>query len=163
MGDLSLQLSNVIKEHEINYVLTVPCTILSKYYDESITNTIYLSREEEGVGLASGLTVSNQNAILMMQNSGLGNCINAFASLTIPYKIGFLVIVSMRGDELEDNPVQIPMGNATKALINSIGCKYYEINRTNDLTTTINKAFEEVNSSEKPIFVLLPRKEHLCE
>ncbi|USL45554.1 thiamine pyrophosphate-binding protein [Priestia megaterium] len=161
MDDLNLQLATSIKKQEVKYVLTVPCTILSKYYDESITQTIYLSREEEGVGLASGLTVSNQNAILMMQNSGLGNCINAFASLTIPYNIGFVVIVSMRGDELEDNPVQIPMGNATKALIKSIGCKYYEINQDNDLTATIDKAFREVHLNERPVFVLLPRKEHL--
>ncbi|MFT0804122.1 hypothetical protein VSK91_22400 [Bacillus swezeyi] len=161
MEDLNIQLSNVIRKQEVKYVLTVPCTILSKYYDETITKTIYLSREEEGVGLASGLTVSNQNTILMMQNSGLGNCINAFASLTIPYNIGFVVIVSMRGDELEDNPVQIPMGNATKALIKSIGCEYHEINRFNNLTATINKAFEEVHLSERPVFVLLPRKEHL--
>ena len=72
---------------------------------------------------------------MIIQNSGLGNCINAFASLCNPYKIGFLVIVSMRGDELEDNPVQIPMGNATKTLISSLDCEYYTFNKGNKINT----------------------------
>ncbi|RIN39743.1 hypothetical protein [Staphylococcus succinus] len=110
-------IEDILCENGVKKLLTVPCTILSKYFYKNTIETIYLSKEEEGVGIASGLTIAKEKPVMIIQNSGLGNCINAFASLCNPYKIGFLVIVSMRGDELEDNPVQIPMGNATKTFI----------------------------------------------
>lgn len=148
--------------NNVKNVLTVPCSILNSCYKETPgVNTIYLSREEEGVGLASGFTVSGNNSVLMIQNSGLGNCINAFASLTIPYKIGFIVIVSMRGDDLEDNPVQVPMGKATKNLIKAIDCNYIEVSKQNSFEECYLRAIRQIEIEKRPVFILLPRLEVL--
>lgn len=153
-------IEDILCENGVKKLLTVPCTILNKYFYKNTIETIYLSKEEEGVGIASGLTIAKEKPVMIIQNSGLGNCINAFASLCNPYKIGFLVIVSMRGDELEDNPVQIPMGNATKTLISSLDCEYYTFNKEEQFSTTIQKGLNKIQETNKPVFILLPRKDH---
>ena len=159
---IELSVDDVFAKNHIDYILTVPCSIISTCFKESsLFETIYLSREEEGVGIASGLTVSGKKAVMMIQNSGFGNCINAIASLTIPYNISFIIIITLRGDEYEDNPVQVPMGEATKKLVQAIDCDFYEVSKQNSFDQCFKSALADTVNATKPIFILLPRLEAL--
>jgi len=42
---------------------------------------VVLTTEEEGVGLVAGAALGGQRAALLMQSSGVGNCINMFSLL----------------------------------------------------------------------------------
>ncbi|HXZ01938.1 MAG TPA: thiamine pyrophosphate-binding protein [Stellaceae bacterium] len=71
-----------------------------------------LTSEEEGVGLAAGAWLGGQRSVLLMQSSGVGNCINALA-LIETCRFPLLTLVTMRGEFGEFNPWQVPMGRAT--------------------------------------------------
>ena len=68
-----------------------------------------LTTEEEGVALAAGAWLGGQRAALLMQSSGVGNCINML-SLPVNCRMPFLTLVTMRGEWAEFNPWQVPMG-----------------------------------------------------
>ena len=73
---------------------------------------VVLTTEEEGVGLVAGATLGGQRAALLMQSSGVGNCVNMF-SLLRNCGFGCLLLVTMRGEFAEFNPWQVPMGMIT--------------------------------------------------
>lgn len=147
-----------------DHVLTVPCSILRQWYtpprDKPVT--IYLSREEEGVGLATGLVAAGRRPLLMIQNSGLGNSLNALGSLAVAYRVPLVVLVSLRGDELDDNPVQAPMGRATVLMVRALGCSWTRVERAGDLAELLRAAHRGAQGAGRPEFVLLPRRELVC-
>ncbi|MEM1382902.1 MAG: phosphonopyruvate decarboxylase [Pseudomonadota bacterium] len=77
---------------------------------------VVLTTEEEGMALATGAWLGGGRGALLMQSSGVGNCINML-SLIKTCRVPFLTIVTMRGEWGEFNPWQIPMGNATEAAL----------------------------------------------
>ena len=69
-----------------------------------------LTTEEEGIALLAGAWLGGQRGVLLMQSSGLGNCINMLA-LTRVCRFPLLILVTMRGEAGEANPWQVPMGS----------------------------------------------------
>lgn len=162
LQDIKKEVQSTLENYNIDFFLNVPCSILNKYFlfaNQSEIKNIQLSREEEGVGLAAGLTISGNKVVLAMQNSGFGNCINAFASLIIPYNINFIVIVSMRGEEGEINPVQIPMGNATRGILELLNLPYIEVSKRNSFSYAFKQANSKLKKEQKTQFILLPKIE----
>jgi len=83
----------------------------------------YLSatREDLAVGMASGATLSGRRSAVLMQNSGLGYCLNALTSLNLIYKIPLLLIVGYRGYQGKDAPEHLVMGAHCEALLREVG------------------------------------------
>ena len=81
--------------------------------------SIALTTEEEGVALIAGADLGGARAVLLMQSSGVGNCINML-SLIKGGRFPFLTLVSMRGDFGEGNPWQFPMGQATQPVLEAM-------------------------------------------
>ena len=79
-----------------------------------------LTTEEEGIALAAGAWLGGQRAALLMQSSGVGNCINML-SLPLNMRMPFFTLVTMRGEWAEFNPWQVPMGSATPAVLTAVG------------------------------------------
>jgi sulfopyruvate decarboxylase alpha subunit len=98
-----------------------------------------LTTEEEGVGLAAGAWLGGQRAALLMQSSGVGNCVNA---LTLASNCAFplLMIVTMRGEWGEFNPWQIPMGRATPDALRLGGVHTLRLERAEDALDTVTAA-----------------------
>ena len=95
---------------------------------------IPVTREEEAVGLCAGAYLGGARPALLMQNSGLGNSINALLSLTGLYHIGILLIVGYRGRPGEEQiEAQMPMGTATTNLLDIVRAKYTVIERERDI------------------------------
>jgi sulfopyruvate decarboxylase subunit alpha len=100
-----------------------PCGILAPLYDCLSTRygLMTIPREDNAVGVAAGSALSGQQPVVLMQNSGLGQSVNAIASLVVPYRLPILFIISMRGtdhDLTEENQV---MGEASELLLSSAG------------------------------------------
>ena len=83
---------------------------------DSAMRMVPLTTEEEGIGLAAGAWLGGERAVLLMQSSGVGNCINAL-SLIETCRFPLLTLVTMRGEFGEFNPWQVPMGRATPAVL----------------------------------------------
>ena len=109
------------------------------------TRPVMLTTEEEGVGLCAGADLVGERAILCMQSSGVGNCVN-FLSLVKGGRFPLLLMVSMRGDYGEMNPWQYPMGQAVEPVLHAMGVLTFRVETAADLeaaaTAALNAAFK---------------------
>lgn len=124
--------------------------------DDTIT-AIPLTSEQEGIGIAAGAYLGGSKAVLLMQSSGVGNCINQL-SLIKHGQFPFLTIISMRGEFGEGNPWQYAMGEAVIPSLESIGVKCLKIYNQDDVSKTIQSALTMTFKAERSIAVLLSQK-----
>jgi sulfopyruvate decarboxylase alpha subunit len=155
----TLGLASILKELAYTDVLTLPCSILKEWFDPAEFDcTWFLSREEEGVGISVGLLAAGAKPIMLIQNSGLGNCVNALASLATAYQIPLVIGVSMRGDEVDENPAQMPMGRSTEGIIDALGSYRETVTRVEDARSALARVETAAQRTGRPAFVLLPRE-----
>jgi sulfopyruvate decarboxylase alpha subunit len=124
--------------------------------DDTIA-AIPLTSEQEGIGIAAGAYLGGSKAVLLMQSSGVGNCINQL-SLIKHGQFPFLTIISMRGEFGEGNPWQYAMGEAVIPSLESIGVKCLKIYNQDDVSKTIQSALTMTFKAERSIAVLLSQK-----
>src|SRR5712675_3408394 len=120
-------------------------------------HSIPLTTEEEGVALIAGADLGGARAVLLMQSSGVGNCINML-SLIKGARFPFLTLVSMRGDFGEGNPWQFPMGQATQPVLAAMGVICLRIERPEEVVPTVSAALTMVFQSGNAVAVLLTQK-----
>lgn len=120
-------------------------------------HSVALTTEEEGVALAAGAHLGGAKSALLMQSSGLGNCINFFSMIT-GGKFPFLTILSMRGDYGEGNPWQMGMGKATRPILDAMGFVTVEITQRDDVERAIDAACTMAFQSGEAVAVLLTQK-----
>ena len=154
-------LFKILKSEEIKIFSYVPdaghkILINNAIEDNSIT-AVPLTSEEEGIGIAAGSYLGGLKAVLLMQSSGVGNCINQL-SLINHGQFPFLTIVTMRGEFGEGNPWQYAMGQAVVPALNSIGINCLKIDNEYDVEKTIKAALTMVFKSERSVAVLLSQK-----
>lgn len=119
------------------FYTSVPCNtftgLLRALDQDARVQHVPVTREEEGVGLCAGAALAGQLPVLVMQNSGLGNCLNALLSCTQLYGLPLALLVSYRGgpDELVD--AQRPMGGAMRPLLSAAGVEYFELEEVSHL------------------------------
>jgi sulfopyruvate decarboxylase alpha subunit len=118
---------------------------------------VVLTTEEEGVGLVAGATLGGQRSALLMQSSGVGNCINTFSLIRC---CGFpcLIFVTMRGEYGEFNPWQVPMGSITEEALRLCGFTTYRVDIPEDLEDIVSAASEMAFDGNLPVAVLLGQR-----
>jgi sulfopyruvate decarboxylase alpha subunit len=99
-----------------------------------------LTREEECFGYAAGYRAAGGRPVVLAQCSGLGNSLNAIGSLVIPYGFAFPVVLSMRGTLGERNPAQMPLGRATKPLLDALGVQAFALDDARDAAKVVEGA-----------------------
>lgn len=119
--------------------------------------SVALTTEEEGVALACGAHLGGARSVLLMQSSGLGNCVN-FMSMVQGGRFPFLTILSMRGDFGEGNPWQMGMGQATRPILAALDFVTLEIEKPEEVASTIDAASNMVWKSGQAVAVLLTQK-----
>lgn len=115
---------HVLMEAGVRQAAYVPDGGLSRLIDlcraaEGV-RAVPLTSEEEGVGLLAGAWLGGQRGVLMMQSSGVGNCVNML-SLTRSCAFPLLIIATMRGQAEEANPWQVPMGTIAADVLGLAG------------------------------------------
>ncbi len=120
-------------------------------------HSIALTTEEEGVGMLAGAHLGGSRSVLLMQSSGVGNCINLL-SLIRAGRFPFLTLVSMRGDFGEGNPWQIPMGQSTQPVLEACDVTCLRIDNPGEVASTISAALTMAFQNEMPIAVLLGQR-----
>src|SRR5262249_7751423 len=108
----------------IDYLLTVPTSGINNiyHYFEKQGKCIYVTREDEGVALACGLRMGNKLPVLLIQQSGVGNMLNAVFTLAEPYQITFSVLVLFRGED-DENAIHHLSSQKTALILESLGGK----------------------------------------
>jgi sulfopyruvate decarboxylase subunit alpha len=146
-------------EEGIDFVCSVPCVMLSgvlKQLQHASLLHIPVTREEEGVGIAAGAALGGKRPALIMQNSGLGNALNALLSLTKLYRLPLSLVISQRGGKGEPVSAQIPMGKATPNLLKAARIDYVKIKKREDLIK-MRKMIRKTFGNNRVTAVLLSR------
>jgi sulfopyruvate decarboxylase alpha subunit len=155
------ELYELLRRHGITQIAYVPDAGHSILIDRSIADpdvhSIPLTTEEEGVALIAGADLGGALAVLLMQSSGVGNCINML-SLIKGARIPFLTLISMRGDFGEGNPWQFPMGQAAEAVLAAMGVICARVDRPEDVIATASAALTMVFQSGQAVALLLSQR-----
>jgi sulfopyruvate decarboxylase alpha subunit len=116
-----------------------------------------LTTEEEGVAIAAGAWLGGMRSVLLMQSSGVGNCINML-SLPVQARMPLLMLVTMRGEWNEFNPWQVPMSRATQPSLEAIGLTVLRADRADDLAPTVSQAITMAFDGDQQIAVLIGQR-----
>jgi sulfopyruvate decarboxylase alpha subunit len=150
-----------MQERDIAYVCTVPDGGLTNLLDlieaDAKIGLVTLSTEEEGIGIATGCWLGGKRAMIAMQASGVGNCINALG-LPLAYRAPCLMLVTMRGQWGEFNPWQVPMGQAVKPALEAVGVKCYPVDKPSEVAETFIAAADIAFNSRVSAAVLVSQR-----
>jgi sulfopyruvate decarboxylase alpha subunit len=124
--------------------------------DPAIADVV-LTTEEEGVGLVAGAALGGQRAALLMQSSGVGNCINMFSLVR---NCGFpcVVLVTMRGEFGEFNPWQVPMGAITDEVLRLAGFLTYRVESAEDVDDIVGAGCDMAFDGNLAVAILLSQR-----
>jgi len=151
-----------LKEAGIDFIVSVPCVNLTKILnmideDDEIIH-VPVTREEEGIGICAGAYLGGKKTAILMQNSGLGNSINALKSLMELYQIPILMIMSHRGTEGENICGQVPMGESTPKILDAMDFTFFKPENPDEAYDTIIKGQKLAEEDEMPVSILLEIK-----
>jgi sulfopyruvate decarboxylase alpha subunit len=151
----------VLKKGKVAQIAYVPdaghaATIREARRDPAIRDVV-LTTEEEGVALVSGAWLGGQRAVLLMQSSGVGNCVNMFSLLTA-CQFPFLTLVTMRGEYAEFNPWQGPMGRGTQEALELMGITAVRVDEPEHVEDVVSAALDSAFEANERMAVLLGQK-----
>ena len=151
----------VLKQGGVRQIAYVPDAghshaIRSAIADPDIED-IVLTTEEEGVALVCGAWLGGQRAVLLMQSSGVGNCVNMF-SLLKSADFPFFTLVTMRGEYAEFNPWQGPMGKATQAALELMGIQVLRVDQADQVEEVVSAGLDAAFQAGEKVAVLLGQR-----
>jgi sulfopyruvate decarboxylase alpha subunit len=152
---------DVLRSQKISVVSYVPdaghASLIRLCQADKQMRSVVLTTEEEGVALAAGAYLGGKRAILLMQSSGVGNCINML-SLIKTCGFPFLALVTMRGEWGEFNPWQVPMGQGTPAALAAVGVIVRKADKADEVREMISSAAGLAFGSYCGVAVLLSQQ-----
>ena len=120
-------------------------------------HVVSLTTEEEGVAMLAGAWLGGDRGVLLLQSSGVGNCINMLA-LNQECRIPLLALVTMRGEWGEFNPWQAPMGQATEPSLAAMGVRVYRAETPDAIAETVRAAAMFAFNSYRAVAVLIAQR-----
>lgn len=118
---------------------------------------VVLSTEEEGIGLAAGAWLGGQKCVLLMQSSGVGNVINVLGTVK-ECRFPLVTLVTMRGHQGEFNPWQVPMGQATRTVLEAMDTVVQSADSEEDIAPMVNAALRLAYGSYASAAVLISQR-----
>jgi sulfopyruvate decarboxylase alpha subunit len=119
--------------------------------------TVVLTTEEEGIAVLAGAYLGGEKGALLMQSSGVGNCINALA-LPAECRIPLLMLVTMRGEWGEFNPWQVAMGQATAPALEAMGVIVLRADDAGEIVETVRAGVGLAFDSGRMVAVLIGQR-----
>jgi sulfopyruvate decarboxylase alpha subunit len=159
--DWPAEIFAVLRERRVTQVAHVPdgghAALLRLVEDEPQMRSIPLTTEEEGVALLCGTALGGARGVLLMQSSGVGNCVNMLSMIGL-CGFPFLALVTMRGEWGEFNPWQVPMGRATEGAFSLMGVSCLRADAPADVLPTVEAAASMVYDAGQAVAVLLGQR-----
>lgn len=155
------QIYDIFRDNDIRHIAHVPdgghAKLIKRCEADPQMTVVTLTTEEEGVGMLIGSWLGGVRGALLIQSSGVGNIMNALSAVKHG-KFPMLMLVSMRGQWGEGMPWQVPMGQATRALLEAMGVIVYEADKASDVRDTVEAASWLAFDSSVAVAVLLTQR-----
>lgn len=160
-SDWSPQVYRILREAGVEHLAYVPDAGHSELIrlleaDPAVISNV-LTTEEEGVAIAAGAWLGGMRSVLLMQSSGVGNCINML-SLPIMTRSPLLMLVTMRGEWAEFNPWQAPMGRGTEAALAAVGIQCMRAETPEDVVEMVGSAAALAFEADQQVAVLIGQR-----
>jgi sulfopyruvate decarboxylase alpha subunit len=151
----------VLRELGVNQVAYVPdaghARLIELARGDRQMRAVVLTTEEEGVALAVGACLGGQRCVLLTQSSGVGNCVNMLA-MAVECRVPLLILVTMRGEWGEFNPWQVPMAQATEAVLTAMGAIVHRADAADDVVETVSAAARLAFNTSRIVAVLISQR-----
>ena len=155
------EIYGVLKAQGIRQVALVPdaghARLIRRCLADNAMQVVTLTTEEEGVAMLCGAWLGGAKGVLLMQSSGVGNCINML-SLSTLHRTPLPMIVTMRGDWGEFNPAQVPMGNATQSVLEAMGTLVRRADHAADIAPTVEATLRLAFNTFRPTATLIGQR-----
>lgn len=155
------RLYETLRSNHIDLFVYVPDgghkILINRSLEDASATSIPLTNEAEGVPMLAGYHLGGKRGALLMQSSGVGNCVNQF-SLVQTGNFPFLTIVTMRGDFGEQNAWQIPMGQGVRPVMEAMGITCIEADRPDEIEVCASAAVNMAYRSRQGVGLLLTQK-----
>ena len=155
------QLFETIKRGGVRQVGYVPdaghARLIDRCRADADIHDVVLTTEEEGIALAAGAWLGGQRAVLLMQSSGLGNCINML-SLARTCRFPLLMLITMRGEWEEFNPWQVPMGSIVDPVLKLCEAEVYRVREPEEVAGIAERAVQQAFGDERIVAVVLSQQ-----
>jgi len=159
--DWPLDIFNILRHAGVTQAAYVPdaghSRLIQLMHGDAAVRTVVLTTEEEGVALAAGAWLGGARAVLLMQSSGVGNCVNMLSLMTA-CRFPFLTLVTMRGEWAEFNPWQVPMGQAAPAVLRAMGVTVLRLDRPEDAAEVVSAAAALAYEADQQVAVLVSQR-----
>jgi len=157
----SQTLHQLLRQQDVRQVSFVPdaghTSLIKLCEADGAMRAVRLTSEQEGIALAVGAWLGGHKSVLLMQSSGVGNCINMLSMLSV-CQIPLTMLVTMRGDWAEFNPWQVPMGRASKAVLEEMGVLVNRAEREEDIVPLAEGALRIAYNTLRPTAVLISQR-----
>jgi sulfopyruvate decarboxylase alpha subunit len=151
----------VLKAAEVRQVVYVPdaghARLIELCQMDDGIKTVPLTTEEEGIAVLAGAWLGGERGVLLMQSSGVGNCLNMLAMVQ-ECRFPFLTLVTMRGEWGEFNPWQLPMGQSAARLLRDMGVIVQPVNEAQQVGETVNAAARLAFDAYRAVAVLISQR-----
>jgi sulfopyruvate decarboxylase alpha subunit len=155
------QIYDLLKQHGIRQVALVPDAGHSRLIKHCLADNdirvVPLTTEEEGIAQLFGAWLGGEKGVLLMQSSGVGNCINML-SVAVAHRTPCPMIVTMRGDFGEFNPFQVPMGRATQTVLEAMGALVQRADAPEDVAPTVDATLRLAFNTYRPTATLIGQR-----
>jgi sulfopyruvate decarboxylase alpha subunit len=152
--------ADILRRNNIDLYTTLPDYIVGQVLDhlwaDEDGRVVTACREEEGLGILSGAYLAGKRGALLMQNSGLGNCVNTLASLNVAAQIPVVMVISQRGDLGEFNPAQVPMGQAAQRILDALEVRHVSPRTVDELESAGDGLIKLAYTRSLPVALILP-------
>ena len=152
------QVHAILKAENIRQVAIVPdaghSRLIALCEADKSMRVVRLTTEEEGVALLAGAWLGGERGVLLMQSSGVGNCINML-SLPLGANMPLLMLVTMRGDHGEFNSSQVPMGNNTQRVLEAIDVIVKRADHDDEVAAAVSGGLRMTFNTFRPTAVLI--------
>lgn len=151
----------LLKQYSIRQVALVPdaghSRLIKRCLADNELRVVTLTTEEEGIALMQGAWLGGDRSVLLMQSSGVGNCINML-SLSSIHRTPMPMIITMRGDFGEFNPAQVAMGQATQTVLEAMGTLVHRADHPEDVLPTVEASLKLAFNTFRPTATLIGQR-----
>ena len=162
---VSLSSSNLIyrslKDIGVRVVSALPETwlvhLIRMAEDDPDMTLVRLAKEEEGVGISTGVHLAGVKSAMLMQNHGFLASVNGIVSCAQLYRIPLLMLVSARGEFGERDPWQTEGGGVTTHVLNALRIPFERLDSPNDVSRRLVQAQALAYAASRPVALLLGR------
>ena len=151
-----------LKRHNVKMIAYLPDTIVQRVLSlierDPFFTLVPVAREEECVGVLAGAYLGGMRGAMFAQNSGLGNCVNALASLAVPWQIPLPMFLGQRGELGEFNVSQVGMGQATRPILEALRIPHVTPTRPEEVEGLVNDGIKLAYDTRTPVGFILSRQ-----